>query len=183
MTVREVCPFHADDDVAGVRVSDEVGWAFTCDRRGHPRPGPYSWLRPPEAPDLGEMNGIAADMGLDVSLPAALREYRGTWVEYGVLERAFAMANPEDWHFLVDRYSHTAVAAKRYTVSAFLGGVLGRLWRNGVLGGISGEATGRWSYNRTTGYWALFPEPDHDRRLSWADSGFTVEYVPGQTEV
>ncbi len=93
------------------------------------------------------------------------------------------MANPEDWHFLVDRYSHTAVAAKRYTVSAFLGGVLGRLWRNGAVGGISGAATGRWSYNRTTGYWALFPEPDHDRRLSWADSGFTVEYVPGQTEV
>jgi len=183
MTVREVCPFHADDDVAGVHVSDEVGWSFACHRRGHPRPGPYSWLRAPEPPDLGEMNGIAADLELEVSLPAALSEYRGTWVEYGVLERAFALANPEDWRFLMDRYSHTAVAAKQYTVSAFLGGVLGRLWRRGLVGGIGGEATDRWSYNRTTGYWALLPEPDHDRRLSWADSGFTVEYVPGQTEV
>ncbi len=99
MTVREVCPFHADDDVAGVRVSDEVGWAFTCDRRGHPRPGPYSWLRPPEAPDLGEMNGIAADMGLDVSLPATLREYRGTWVEYGVLRARLCDGEPRGLAF------------------------------------------------------------------------------------
>ena len=127
MTVREVCPFRADDDVAGVHVRDEVGWSFTCDRRGHPRPGPYSWLRAPEPPALGEMNGIAAEMGLDVSLPAALREYRGNWVESGVLERALAMANPKDWRFLMDRYSHTAVAAKRYTVSA-LGRSPGPSW-------------------------------------------------------
>ncbi len=104
------------------------------------------------------MNGIAAELGLDVSLPAALREYQSIWVEYGVLERAFAMANPEEWRFLVDRYSHTAVAAKRCTVSAFLGGILGRLWRSGAVAGFTKEATGRWSYNRTTGYWALFPE-------------------------
>ena len=182
MTVREVCPFHADDDVAGAWVSDEVGWSFTCDRRGHPQPGPFSWLRPPEPPDIGEMTGIAAELGLDVSLPEVLKEYRGTWVEYGVLERAFAVANPEQWRFLMDRYGHTAVAAKQYTVSAFLGGVLGRLWRSGVVAGFTGEATGRWAYNRTTGYWALFPEPDRSSRLSWADSGFTVEYVPGQTE-
>ena len=83
MTVREVCPFHADDDVAGAWVSDEVGWSFTCDRRGHPQPGPFSWLRPPEPPDIGEMTGIAAELGLDVSLPEVLKEYRGTWVEYG----------------------------------------------------------------------------------------------------
>lgn len=183
MSVREVCPFHADDDVVGVWVSDEVGWSFSCDRRRHPQPGPYTWLRPAEAPDLEELTGIAAELRLDVHLPAALGEYRGMWVEYGILERAYALAHPQDWQFLMDRYSHTAVAAKRYTVSAFLGGVLGRLWRRGVVASMTGEATGRWQYNRTTGYWALFPEPDRRHRLSWADSGFTVEYVPGQTEV
>jgi len=167
----------------GVHVSEEVGWSFTCNRRGHPADGPYTWLRAPEPPALGELTGISAELGLDVALPAALKESRGTWVEYGILERAYALANPEDWAFLIARYGHTAVAAKRYTVSAFLGGVLGRLQGAGTIAGTMGAATGRWSYNGSTGYWALHPQSSISDKLSWADSSFTVAHVPGQTEV
>lgn len=131
---------------------------------------------------MGELDGIAAQLSLDVHLPAVLRLYPEVWVEYGVLERDYASAHPADWQFLIDRYSHTAVAAKRYTATAFLGGVLGRLWRAGDIAGFTGPATGRWSYNREVGYWSLFPEPPQDRRLTWADTGHTMGYVPGQTE-
>lgn len=103
----------------------------------------------------------------------------GQWVEYGVLERAYALANPKDWAFLVGRYGHTAIAAKRYTVSAFLAATLGHLSRAGVVNFHSGPATGRWSYNGTISYWSLPPAPDWAKRLAWADSGHEVDYLPG----
>jgi len=180
---REVCPLHAFDDYEGRWVSGEVGYSFTCTRQDHPVPGPFTWLRAPEPPSLGELTGIAEELRLDVTLPKALQQYQGTWVEYGVLERAYALKNPKEWNFLIERYSHTAVAAKRYTATAFLAGVLGRLWQRGAVATRGGPATGRWSYNGTCGYHALSPEPTSESRLSWADSGFTVEYVPGQVEV
>ena len=84
----------------------------------------------------------------------------------------------------MDRYGHTAVAAKRYTVSAFLAATLGNLERAGAVAFHSGPATGRWAYNGTISvYWSLPPGPDWADRNSWEDSGLTVGYVPGQTEV
>lgn len=91
------------------------------------------------------MTGIAADLSLDVNIPAVLEPFKGTWVKYGVLERAYALANPADWTYLVETYGHTAIAAMRYTASAFLGGILGRLWKNHVIAGFTGPATARWS--------------------------------------
>lgn len=118
-----MCPLHPLDDYAGVWIGDEVGYSFTCTRNDHPVEGPYTWLRAPEPPGFGELSGIADELRIDVMLPAALGAYRGTWIEYGVLERAYALDNPKDWAFLVERYSHTAIAAKRYTATAFLSGV------------------------------------------------------------
>ena len=180
---REVCPLHAMDDYAGVWVSDEVGHVFTCTRADHPVPGHYTWFRPPPPPSLGELTGLAEELQLDVNLPAALSQFHGIWVEYGVLEQAYAVANPKDWAFLMQRYSHTAVAAKRYTATAFLAGVLARLCERSAVSVRDGQATGRWSYNGRCGYYTLPPEPDWNKRLTWEGSGLTVEYVPGQTEV
>lgn len=182
MIDREVCPMHAMDDHTGVWVSDEVGHLFTCPRDDHPVPGLYTWLRPPPPPTVTELSGIAEQLRLDVTLPAALQEHRGTWVEYGIIEHAYALANPADWAFLIERYSHTAVAAKRYTATAFLAGVLGRLGERRTIAIHAGPATGRWAYNGRCGYYALPPEPGWDNRKTWADSGLTMAYVPGQVE-
>lgn len=181
--VFQVCPLHAFEEVDGINISEEVGWEFTCPRQDHIPPGPYTWLSvPPPAPGT-ELTGIAADFGLHVELPLALSHFTGTWVEYGVLEREYALHNPNDWERLVERYGHTAIGAKRYTVSAFLASTLGHLQRQGAVDLHMGPATGRWDYNRQTSWWSLQPQPEWESRLSWEDSGFTVEYVPGQTEV
>lgn len=179
MNVREYCPFHADDDVVGTHVSDEVGWGFRCLRDGHPSPGPFEWVRPPKPAGVDKLDGIAAELGLHEHLPDLLRHHDAVWVEYGVLERAYALARPEDWRFLLDRYSHTAVQAKRYTVSAFLGGALWRLCKHREIAGRLGPATGRWKYNGRVGYFAGFPEPPEANVLTWESTGLGMGYVVG----
>lgn len=181
--VFQVCPMHALEEVDGLWVSDDVGWQFTCARTDHVEAGPYTWLTPPAPPAGTQLAGIAHELGLDVEIPSILAQFDRTWVEYGVFEHAYATANPKDWRFLMERYSHTAVAAKRYTVSAFLAATLGNLDRAGSVVFHSGPATGRWAYNGAISYWALPPSPDWSNRLTWEGSGLTVDYVPGQCEV
>ncbi|GAB3862615.1 hypothetical protein GCM10028801_28440 [Nocardioides maradonensis] len=116
----QVCPQHAFEEIDGVWISDEVGTEFTCSRTDHVTPGPFSWMSAPPPPAGTDLGGIAEELGLGVEIPAVLKDFAGQWIEYGVFERAYALANPKDWAFLMGRYSHTAVAPKRYTVSAFL---------------------------------------------------------------
>lgn len=178
-----VCPFHSDEDVAGVYVSNEVGEVFRCGRTaGHPQPGPYEWLKAPAEPELPEMSGLAAELGLAAALPAVLAGFQGRWVEYGVLEHAYAAAHPDDFEFLVDRYSHTAVAATHYSASAFLAGALGVLHRRGEVLLRMAPATGRWHYNSQISWWAMAPAQDWQGRLSWETTGLSMDYVPGSTE-
>ncbi|MFC7500605.1 hypothetical protein ACOACQ_19100 [Nocardioides sp. CPCC 206347] len=176
----QVCPQHSFEEVHGVWISDEVGTEFVCHRIDHVVPGPFSWINSPPPPPGTDLSGIAEELGLGVEIPAVLHQFVGTWIEYGVFERAYALANPKDWAFLIDRYGHTALAPKRYTVSAFLAATLGNLDRAGVVKYHSGPATGHWSYNGTISYWSLLPTPDWENRLSWADSGQPVDYVPGK---
>ncbi len=178
----QVCPQHAIEEVDGVWISNDVGTQFTCNRTDHVAPGPFTWISSPPPPPGTDLNGIADDLGLGVEIPAVLKEFAGQWIEFGVFERAYALANPQDWAFLMDRYSHTAVAPKRYTVSAFLAATLGNLERAGIVAFHSGPATGRWAYNRTISYWSLPPAPDWSERLSWEESGQMIDYVPGATE-
>jgi hypothetical protein len=178
----QVCPQHSFEEIDGVWISDEVGTEFTCTRTDHVTPGPFTWISSPPPPPGTDLSGIAEDLGLGVEIPAVLKDFAGQWIEYGVFERAYALANPKDWAFLMDRYSHTAVAPKRYTVSAFLAATLGNLERAGVVAFHSGPATGRWSYNGTISYWSLPPAPDWATRITWAGSGHTIDYVPGTAE-
>ena len=183
MATRQVCPFHSDEDVAGVRVNDEGTSEFTCSiTKGQPVPGSYTWMQAPEPPDAESISGLAAELGLDVELPSAIASYAGRWVEYGVVEHAYATANPGDFAALVDRYGHTAIAPARYTASAFIAATLGHLSRTGAVLYHSGPATGRWSYNGQISWWAIAPEPARDNRTSWADLGLSASYVPGSIE-
>jgi hypothetical protein len=183
---RQVCPFHPDEDVAGVVVSDEVGERFVCPRTtGHPVAGAtFAWVRPVPPPRGVEIGGLAAELGLDVELPAALAAYAGRWAEYGVLERAYARRRPEHFARLVEAYGHTAIKEKRYTASAFLGGTLGRIGRDATIHFHDGEATGRWAYNPRISWWTITPglEWSAETRLSSADDGNDITYVPGQVE-
>lgn len=175
----QVCPQHSFEEIDGRWISNEVGTEFTCHRVDHVMPGPFTWFGSPPPPPGTDLSGIAEELGLGVELPAVLKQFAGTWVEYGLDERAYALSNPKDWSFLVDRYSHSAVAPKQYTVSAFLAATLGNLERAGVVVFHSGRATGRWSYNGSISYWTLPPAPDWEDRLTWVGSGQPLDYVPG----
>ncbi len=106
--------------------------------------------------------------------------FAGTWIEYGVFEQAYA-AHPEDFAQLVEAHGHTAIEAKRSTVSAFLARTLGKLVPGAVLY-HDGPATGRWSYNSSISWWTVPPAPPWEQRTSWASTGLGMSYVPGNTE-
>jgi hypothetical protein len=186
MTVyRQVCPFHADEEIQGVLTgSGEGSLSFTCTRtRGHPHKGPHSWLYVPQPEGLSGIDGYAAELGLATELPAAIAQYRGHWIEYGVAERAYALQCPDDFTAIVSRYGHTAIRPKQYTASAFLASVLGVLSKHGSVLYHLGPATGRWKYNGTISWWAVPPTPDWESsRLSWSDIGRDMSYVPGAAD-
>ena len=186
MTIsRQVCPFHADEDIRGVPAGSIDGsLSFTCTRTaGHPQSGPHSWLHVPQPDGMPGIDGYAAELGLRTGLPAAIAQYRGQWIEYGVAERAYALQCPDEFAAIVNRYGHTAIRAKKYTASAFLAGVLGVLSKHGTVLYHLGPATGRWKYNGSISWWAVPPEPGWESaRLSWSDTGQAMTYVPGETE-
>ena len=155
--------------------------SFTCGRRtSHPHGGLHSWLYVPQPAGQPSIDGYAAELGLATELPTAIAQYRGKWVEYGVVERAYALQCSDDFAAIVSRYSHTAISPKRYTASSFLAGVLGVLSKQGTVLYHLGPATGRWKYNGTISWWAVTQEPDWESaRLSWSDSGQDMSYVPG----
>ena len=183
----EICPMHSDEEVMGTYEGPEVGWVFTCPLTTHPQVGPYTWTRAPEPPGFDALSGIAAELGLEVRIADVLGQRPGVWVEYGVLEQDFALAYPDDWAFLIDRYGHTAIAATRYSTTSFLAGALSRLGRAGVIEIFMGPATGRWGRNGVMKYprmlyLALPPAPHRQNQLSCDDAGVTVDYIPGQGE-
>lgn len=92
-----------------------------------------------------------------MELPAAIAQYRGQWIEYGVAERAYALLLPDDFAAIVSRYGHNAVRPKQYTASAFLAGVLGVLSKHGTVLYHLGPVTGRWQYNGTISRWQSRP--------------------------
>ena len=183
MIERQVCPFHADEDLLGLPADEEGALAFTCERlSGHPGSGPHTWLHVPEPAGIEGLTGLAEELGLDIALPMVIAAHPGHWLEYGVVEADYAAANPDDFAYLVERYSHTAIAAKQYTASAFLAATLGRLSRSGHVVYHSGPATGRWAYNSGISWWSVPPAPDWDNRVSWVELGRDMSYVPGSVE-
>ncbi len=177
-----VCPFHGDEAVHGQALGDDGSLTYVCDRKGHPHVGPYTWLSVPEPEDPLGADGLTAELGLAIELPAAVAKYSGQWVEYGVVEHAYATARPEGFAFLVAKYGHNCVAPKSYTASAFLARALGTLSTHNYVFFHPGPATGRWKYNEQISWWATAPAPEWPQGLSWAETGLDMGYVPGNTE-
>jgi len=96
-----------------------------------------------------------------------------------VIEYRYSQRSPASYTLLVDRYGHTASGPTRYSASSFLGGALGQLWREGLITGVSGRATGYWSYNTRVGAYGPGGTPESDEILSWADfAGNTLGVDP-----
>lgn len=177
--IMQVCPFHGDEAIRGRPLGDDAGtMEFTCARRGHPEDRLWVWTAVPEPLASAGANGLAAELGLSSELPHAVATYGPVWVEYGLIERAYAQARSDDFAELVTRYGHTHLGRFEYTVSKYLGGVLGQLARVGTLLYRGGPGTGRWSYNRIVGYYALpSTAPSWEDRLSWEQAGAEVDYL------
>jgi len=186
----QICPFHADEWIKLEKCDSETAeYTFTCPRTNHhPTHGPYTWAY------IAEPAGVAGDslgLGLDIELPkavtTAVTAQQKPWVEYGLIESAYALANPDDWNVLLAKYDHThyqtdlaARKASTYTASKYLARSLGALGRQGSLIHRFGKGTGRWSYNTSISYYALPPgDADWSDRRTWEESGETMEtYMP-----
>lgn len=87
--------------------------------------------------------------------------------EHGVVEHHFAHAYPDDYVLLWRRFGHVATHGPlKYTVTKYLGMLLGTLGRERAFARRRVPATGIWSYNTTisaVGPWAMQDGPV----LSW----------------
>lgn len=179
----QTCAFHGSEDVQGIPTGVDGELSFTCDRTTeHPQPGPWTWLQVAEPPDIKAVSGLAAELHLDIELPAAIAAQHGRWVEYGIVERTYAHNCPDDFAQIVERFGHRAITPSKYTASAFIARTLGDLSRTGHVLYHPGKASGRWAYNSDISWWSLAPAPDWADRISWADAHLAFDYVPGSIE-
>jgi hypothetical protein len=182
------CPMHAFDPIKPVFVGTETAdYTFTCPSTDHPGGAPRTWAYVPERVGLA---GDSLGLGLDVALPKAISSAVGeagtVWVEYGLIERAYAIANPEDWMSLLRVYGHTeyqpldaTIKDFPYTASKYLARSLGALGRRGDTAHEFGPGTGRWSYDQPISYYACTAGGDWDSRQTWEASGHAMtDYMP-----
>ncbi|MFD2081553.1 hypothetical protein SAMN05421678_106250 [Actinopolymorpha cephalotaxi] len=112
---------------------------------------------------------MAQELGLDVELPAALAALGEGWFEYGLVERSYAVRQPEAFARMVERWGHNALKRKQYTASAYIASVLALLAKSGAVVYRPAPGTGRWSYNNPISWWSLPPGAAWDQRTSWVD--------------
>lgn len=154
----QICGF--DDDVEIIKRDED--WVMTCSGPSHP---PYEWQPKKQSSSAGSWRtGIGEELGVyDTLLECMTPDI----CEYGIIEHRFSEAAPGVYTYLVDHYGHRATKPSKYTASSFLGGALGQLWREELVAGVWGPATGYWKYNGGVGCYAL-PEADEDSPiLSW----------------
>jgi hypothetical protein len=116
-------------------------------------------MRRPEGGLVGELDLYAKLEEVVNGLPSM--------AEHGVIEHLFAHAYPEDYVDLWRRFGHVAThGARKYTVTVYLGLLLGKLGRERAVARRSVPATGIWSYNTTIS--AVGPWRSKDgAALSW----------------
>ena len=185
----QICPLHAAELVTPAFIGSEVvEWEFTCPRVDHPVPGPLSWQGPSAipAPATGAPVGVETAESLTAAVRGASVEHGGGWVEYGLVERAWALANPEDWATLLARYDHRfywpqgATAQELpYTASKYLAGRLGALSRQGDVAFRIGIGTGYWDYLTKVSTWAPVDRAGSTTFMSFVESTAQItDYMP-----
>jgi hypothetical protein len=148
---RQVCPLCASDDDVTSEVDSDGHWYLVCNSKssGHP----FRWTPERHSVDASGHEGIAEEWGIYDDLLATF-EHKQEFVEHGIVEYRYALANPTVYQLLVDRYSHRTLRPTQYTVSVFIGGILSRLQRDGLLLESSCSATGFWK-GQGVRAWAL----------------------------
>ena len=185
----QVCPFHSDEIVRPVRTASETAeYTYRCGRKNHPVSGPFEW---PFVPEPERTSGDTLKLDLATSLPlavaAATEEAGEAWVEYGLVERAYALANPKEWTKVLSKFDHTEYhdpdklsrADLPYTASMYLARTLAALSGTGRLGHRSFPGTGRWAYNNPISFYGLPGADPFGPVATWDASGAKMaDYMP-----
>lgn len=185
----QLCPFHPDQFARPVYVGSETAdYKFTCPQQDHAVAGPFTWTSV-QGPVGG--SGDSLGLGLDIKLPKAVstaaKKFGKSWVEFGLVEWAYATANPADWSMLLARYDHTYYypasppAKLPYTASKYLARSLGALSRQTKLRYQDGPGTGRWDYNSTISYYSMPKKADWSSQATWESSELDMDsYMPAK---
>ena len=162
---RQVCQLCAldDEELVSWEVEGPGLWRYRCTNHTPP----WTWLTDGAAKiDESAMGGIAYELGVYDALLGIFID-PGQFLEWGVVEHHFASANPQVYEDLVNRYSHMALGATRYSASAFLGQAAGKLSREGSLAIRTVPATGYWSYNSAISAFCLAPASESATPTTW----------------
>jgi hypothetical protein len=138
----EVTRFEAEDGTRMIRL--------VCSCIVHDEPVEVLYEAAPIARRSGlPVEGLVGELDLYAKLEEVVNGLP-SMVEHGVVEHLFAHAYPDDYTFLWRRFGHVAThGARRYTVTTYLGMLLGNLGRERAIARASTPATGIWSYNTT----------------------------------
>lgn len=165
---RQVCPMCALDDYLVIFQSEEDPQTIELRCEG-PDCARYTWTPTVQTRNVSIRTGIAESYGVFDDLLACIGPEE-PWLEYGIVEYRYARLRPALYlDEFIPRWGHTSIAPTQYTVSSFLGGALGALWRSGDIDNVYGPATGRWSYNTQISYVTRPRSPQTDVRVTWAD--------------
>ena len=188
------CSMHMDEPALHPEAvpSETADYLYTCElTTGHAAPGPYCWpVVLPPAPQPAAPKHPAPDVDVKVALEAAIAlasmENGGGFVEYGLIERAYALANPKDWRLLVDRYDHRYYYRDdedreklSYTASKYLARHLSLLRSKGHFAFKRGPGTGYWAYDNPISHYSPSGTAADAHTCSWAASGYQMsDYMP-----
>lgn len=142
----QICPVCGYDDDVNVQKVDDT-WLMTCENPSHVL---FEWKPTVKKTVVSaHRSGLGEELGVYDTLLACVEEGAA---EYGVIEHRFSEHDRATYDVLLQRYGHRTMTPKpQYTVSQFLGGALGQLWREGAIAGRMVPATGLWSSNELVG--------------------------------
>lgn len=138
----EVTRFEAEDGTRMIRL--------VCRCIVHEEPVEVLYRAAPLARRSGlPEGGLVGELELYAKLEEVVNGLP-SMVEHGVVEHLFAHAYPDDYIVLWRRFGHVAThGALKYSVTAYLGMLLGNLGRERAIARARTAATGLWSYNTT----------------------------------
>lgn len=121
----------------------------------------------PDAPNLqaGEET-LVGQLDLYAKLEETVASLNAA-AEHGVVEHLFAERFPHDYQTLWERFGHVAThGSKHYTLSAYLGRLLGTMSQQGIVTHVPFHGTGRWAYDTDIGGWR-HASTRSEERVTW----------------